>query len=37
MKITLSAEQMQRILKLLVPEAVEIIKRQKAREKGVTA
>lgn len=37
MKITLSAEQMQRILKIIIPEAVEIIKQQKAKAKEVTA
>ncbi|GAC41691.1 periplasmic component [Paenibacillus popilliae ATCC 14706] len=31
-KITLTPEQMQRLVKIVVPEAVELIRRQKARK-----
>ncbi|EJW14177.1 hypothetical protein PAV_16c00140 [Paenibacillus alvei DSM 29] len=37
MKITLTPEKMQRLLKIVVPEAVEIIRRQKASQKEATA
>jgi len=36
-KITLSQEQMQRIIDIILPEAIEIIKREKLEKKEVTA